>query len=204
MNQTSRIAAVVLAAGGSTRFGSPKQLIVHNGEALVRRAARCAVEAGADSVFVVVGSDADRVTRELHGIERVTTVMNPHWSQGLASSLSIGLREVLERADADGVLILLVDQPTVDATALARLIDAFGPDRRIVASSYDEVIGVPALFGIEYAEELSALTGDKGAGDWLRQRITDVTAIPLEVAKADIDTPADLAKLKARQQTFRS
>lgn len=204
MAQTRRVAAVVLAAGASSRFGSPKQLIQQDGETLVRRAALVACEAGANPVIVVLGSDADLIARELEGIQSATTIVNRDWSTGLASSLATGLRAVAARGDCEGVLVTLADQPLIDAPALKQLIDAFDSDHRIIASSYDNVIGVPAVFGVEYIDDLTRLSGDTGAGKWLRRRHREVTRIPLDVGALDIDTAADLAKLEADEQSFPS
>jgi molybdenum cofactor cytidylyltransferase len=177
-------------------------LILHQGEPLVRRAARVASEAGANPVIVVLGSDADLIARELQGIPPVTTILNREWSTGLASSLGTGLRAVAERGDCDGVLVTLADQPLINAAALKQLIDAFDSKRRITASSYQDVSGVPAVFGVEYIDELTRLSGDAGAGEWLRRRSGEVTRIPLDAGSLDIDTVADLAKLESDEQSF--
>jgi len=176
-------------------MGFPKQLIVHEGEPLVRRIAKAVVEAGADPVVVVLGANADMVASALSGLERVRTVVNHEWSTGLASSLVAGLAAVLEDNSCDGVLVTLADQPLVDAAALSRLISAFNGERRIVASSYDDTMGVPALFAREHIADLMRLTGDAGAGSWLRSRPSDVTCVPLDVAAVDIDTVSDAAHL---------
>jgi molybdenum cofactor cytidylyltransferase len=189
-----RIGAVVLAAGASTRLGYPKQLIVHEGEPLVRRIAMAAIEIGASPVVVVLGANVGLIARVLSDLA-VTTVVNRDWSKGLASSLEIGLSTVFEDASCDGVLVTLADQPLVDAAALRRLIAAFDEQRRIVASAYDDTIGVPAVFAREHVGELMRLTGDAGAGSWLRSRRNDVTCIPLGLAALDIDTSSDAARL---------
>jgi CTP:molybdopterin cytidylyltransferase MocA len=186
----------VLAAGGSTRLGHLKQLVVHEGEPLVRRAARAAVEVGAHPVVVVVGADAERVAPALSGVERATIVVRPGWRDGLASSLAAGLRAVTAIAPCDAVLVTVADQPLVDAAALARLLAAFGGERRIVAAAYGGTVGVPALFGAEHLDALARLTGDSGAGAWLRRRLADVTRVPLDVGALDVDTAADVERLR--------
>lgn len=190
-----RIAAVVLAAGASTRFGSPKQLADWDGEPLVRRAAQAAIDAGADPVFVVLGADAERVAPALDGMRNVRCLTNPGWKSGLASSLAAGMRAVLGEAVCDATLVSLADQPLVDGAALASLVAEFGNGHRLVASSYSGVIGVPALFGREFFEELITLTGDAGAGGWLRARLQMVTVVSLKNAALDIDTRSDKALL---------
>ena len=129
------------------------------------------------------------------GIPEVRCLSNPNWESGLASSLAVGMRAVLGTR-CEAALVTLADQPFVDAGALASLIAEFDNGHRLVASSYDGVIGVPALFGREFLEELTMLTGDSGAGAWLRARAESVTKVPLERAALDIDRPADTALLR--------
>lgn len=190
------IAAVILAAGGAARFGSAKQLVERNGEALVRRAARAALDAGANPIFIVVGAAEKSVDAAVDGIPDVRCLSNPNWKSGLASSLAVGMRAVLGTTRCEAALVTLADQPFVDGEALASLIAEFDNGHRLVASLYDGVIGAPALFGREFLEELTKLTGDFGAGAWLRARAESVTKVPLERAALDIDSPADTALLR--------
>ena len=161
----------------------------------MRRIAKATIEAGANPVVVVLGADAEMIAPALSGLASVRTVVNREWSKGLASSLAAGLSALLEDDTVDAVLVTLADQPLVDAAALTRLISAFGGERRIVASSYDDTMGVPALFAREHFADLMRLTGDAGAGSWLRSRPSEVTSVPLDVAATDIDTVLDVAHL---------
>lgn len=196
-NAPLRFGAVVLAAGASTRMGSPKQLIVHEGEPMVRRAAIAAADADTDPVIVVLGANAELVAPSLSGLTPpVMTVVNANWEDGLASSLFTGLRVLEDTTPYDAVLVTLADQPFVDEAALKRLVAAFDDKHRIIASAYNDVIGVPAVFGREYVAELMQLEGDSGAGQWLRGRLGEVTTIPLEAGGIDIDTPADASRFR--------
>jgi CTP:molybdopterin cytidylyltransferase MocA len=194
-----RIAAIILAAGASTRLGQPKQLVEYEGEPLVQRAAIAARHAGAAPVLVVLGSNADRISPVLERLPDVRTIHNANWESGLSSSLSTGLAVLTEYPEIDGAMIVLADQPLVDAAALRSLVEAFGGSR-VVASSYADTIGAPAIIGHEYFEELSQLEGDRGAGAWLRSRKVEVTVIPLTSPALDIDTSDDLDKLKTIDQ----
>jgi len=189
-----RIAAVVLAAGASTRLGHPKQLLLHDGEPLVRRAARAALEGGAEPVVVVLGAHAELVRRALDGLP-VSAVVNDAWETGMASSIRVGTQAALD-AGCDAVLVTLADQPLVDAAALRRLVAAFPGRHGVVASTYGDALGVPALFAREHAASLLLhLTGDAGAGGWLRARGHAVTRVAMDEARLDVDTASDVARL---------
>ena len=134
MTDKKKIAAIILAAGGSTRLGEPKQLIEIGGIPLVRRAAMAAIEAGASPIVVVLGAENHQIIPALEGLPDVRIALNSRWETGLASSLAAGLSALGDHPEIDGALIVLADQPFVDAHALKTLVDAFGTDR-IVASS---------------------------------------------------------------------
>lgn len=190
-----RFGAVVLAAGGSARFGSPKQLLVYNGEPLITRAAKAAREAGAEEVVVVLGADAAEVAPAVSGFAHIRTIVNDRWASGLGSSIAAGVTAVFDGARYDAVLLTLADQPLVDARALKQLLDAFGSESRIVASAYNNTIGVPALFAAEHVPALLRLSGDQGAGRWLRDRANDVTTVTMDTAAVDIDSQSDASRL---------
>jgi molybdenum cofactor cytidylyltransferase len=198
----TRVAAVVLAAGASTRLGVPKQLIEFRGRSLVRGAALAASEAGASMVIVVLGAAAPSIAQSLGGLPRVTTISNDQWRDGLASSLATGIREAL-RLDArcDGVLITTADQPLINSESLRRVLSALDAHTRLVAAEYSGTIGVPAAIGREHLDALLLLEGDAGAGRWLRGMGDAVRRIPLPEAALDIDTADDLALLATLRDT---
>lgn len=179
-------------------MGHPKQLILHEGQPLVARATAAAGEAGADPVIVVLGAHAAEIQAALAGYTGLRVVVNAAWETGLASSLATGLRAAMEKDSWEGVLVTLADQPLIDAAILRRLLAAFQAGARLVASGYQGVPGVPALFGREHVPELLTLTGDAGAGPWLRKRLPDLMIIPLDAVLLDLDTPADAARLARR------
>ena len=162
---------------------------------MVRRAAIAAADADTDPVIVVLGANADLIAPSLFGLTPpITTVVNPNWEQGLASSLVTGLRVLEDTTPYDAVLVTLADQPFVDAAALKRLVAAFDDKHRIVASAYNDIIGVPAVFAREHVADLMQLEGDSGAGQWLRRRSGDVTSHPLDAGGIDIDTATDATR----------
>ena len=197
MNSRGRnLAALVLAAGASTRLGHPKQLVRYHGEFLVERAVRLAREAGADPVFVVLGANYSPIYEILSTVEpRVRVLLNQAWAGGMGNSLALGAAAA-ERDGADDLLVLTCDQVLVTAEHLRLLVKTSCRDH-VVASEYAGHRGVPALFPAFSFHALQALRGDFGARDLLGQE--DVLAVPLPGGDIDIDTPQDLRDLQERE-----
>jgi molybdenum cofactor cytidylyltransferase len=190
------VAAVVLAAGGSTRFGKPKQFALFEGETFIRRVVAAAIEAGCAPVVVVTGDDSAQITSELTRFT-VTIAMNPHWQSGLGSSIVVGIRHAMNLApDVDAVALLTCDQPFVTAAVLTRLIQLrLTSGKPIVASAYAETIGIPALFDRSCFPDLLRLKGDSGAKGIILARPQDVMSFDFPAGEIDIDTAADYEKL---------
>lgn len=184
-----KTAAIVLAAGRSARLGTPKQLVELDGEPLVRRSARLALEAGCSPVVLVEG--ATSLETALAGLD-VERVPCPEWAAGPGASLARGASAVGARASR--VVVLLVDQYRVDREDLAALLAAPG---EVAAASYGDSLGVPARFGADFLEVLTGLAKDRGAKPWLLANRPRVTAVPMPHAAIDLDTPADLAQAGA-------
>lgn len=185
------VAAVLLAAGTSSRMGRPKQLILVRGEPLVRHAARAALAAGFDPVLVVTGAHGEAVAAALDGLP-VTLVANPDFASGQASSMAAGIRALPDTAEA--LALVLVDQPDLGAADLGVLRDAWqrwpGP---AVVPLYAGERGSPVVFGRETFPELLAVTGDRG-GRGVLERLDGVgfLAMPNPAAGRDVDLPGDL------------
>src|SRR6478736_7183112 len=105
------VAAIIVAAGASTRLGQPKQLVLVDGEPLLQRAVRCAQEAGASPVFVVLGADRELI-RNAIDFGAASIVVNEDWEEGLACSIRVGVQAA---AGSAGVLLMTCDQPRVTA-----------------------------------------------------------------------------------------
>jgi molybdenum cofactor cytidylyltransferase len=193
------IGAVILAAGGSSRLGQPKQLLMFRGESLVRRAVRAGVEAHCTPVVVVVGEGGNTIRDELRDTSAVI-VENPEWERGLGTSIHRGIEHLIESARAVGAVVLLAgDQPFVDASTIAALVAEQGK-APIVASSYADTLGVPALFDRSCFEDLLALPDDSGAKSLIAARPNEVAAVSFEKGAIDIDTPSDFQRLLAESE----
>lgn len=190
----SGVAAVVLAAGGSTRMGRPKPLLPFRGTTLLRRAIAAAGDGGCDPVVVVVGADADALDAHLAGLA-VRVVRNADWAAGPGTSVAAGVGAV---GDADAAVVLLCDQPFVDAGHVRRLVDEHrATGLPMVASAYLGTVGVPALFDRSCFPELLALAPGGGAKALLARNPARTAVVPFPAGATDIDTPNDYARLGA-------
>ncbi|HWX82684.1 MAG TPA: molybdopterin-binding/glycosyltransferase family 2 protein [Xanthobacteraceae bacterium] len=188
------VAAVILAAGRSTRMGGPNKLLAElNGNKLVRIATEQALASKASEVVVVTGHQAELVEKALAGL-KVKFVRNPDFAGGLASSVKAGIAAVPD--NADGAVICLGDMPLIDAHLIDRLIEAFAPDRGnlIVVPVADGRRGNPVLWSRRFFKELMTLDGDIGARHLIAKHAEAVAEVPIEGQSAflDIDTPQAL------------
>ncbi|MCP3141444.1 nucleotidyltransferase family protein [Pyxidicoccus xibeiensis] len=191
------VGVVLLAAGGSSRLGRPKQLVVHQGQTLVRRAAEAALSVDGGPVVVVLGAQHEAVGAELAGLA-VRTVVHADWAAGPGGSLRAGLRALTsdETGDVEAVVVLLCDQLRVDAAHLRALVATWRHTGcAVVASAYDGARGVPALFSRTVFAELEALQPEQGARGVIARDASRVAEVPLPGGDEDVDTAADLARL---------
>jgi molybdenum cofactor cytidylyltransferase len=191
--QPLRLGALILAAGGSSRMGGPKQLLEIGGRPLVARAVDAALEAKARPVVVVLGPDSGRVLAPIAD-RGIVAVHNPDWATGLSSSIRVGLAALLAAGPfLDAVLVAPCDQPALSAEVILRLAAAHRSGGRIAAARYGGRNGAPAIFGREHFGALAGLSGDEGARRLLNADPATVSAVELPELGADIDTPEDYA-----------
>jgi molybdenum cofactor cytidylyltransferase len=189
----STLHTVVLAAGASTRFGSPKQLVRYNGQTLLQRVLGVANELSAAAVTVVLGANAAEIVATLPA-SRASVLINRDWREGIASSLRTAVRSL--PGACDGLLVMLADQPLIATAALTRLISTWRRQpRQIVASRYSGATGVPVIFPRWCFEQLAELRGDQGARALITRHSDHVVALALPEAAIDIDQPEDLLGL---------
>lgn len=198
MRAPLRIAGLVLAAGGSRRFGAPKQLAQLGGVPLLEHALRAiAAVPAVDPVLLALGAHADaiRAAVDLHGAEPLVV---PGWAEGQAASLRAGVAALARRPDVDAVLVTLGDQPHVDAAAIARVVAAWDGTAPAVRATFGGRPGHPVLLARALYPAVAALRGDVGARELLRAAGVVEVACDASVV-LDVDTPADLATLRARE-----
>ncbi|HZD53670.1 MAG TPA: nucleotidyltransferase family protein [Woeseiaceae bacterium] len=189
-----KLFALVLAAGGGSRFGGQKLLQPYRGTPLVRRAVRLAESlCGAESVLVT-GSRWRAVFETCAPLEGFL-VRNDDWESGLGSSITAGVGCI--RRAAGAALVILADQPLITQDHLGALVARWnGSTERIVATAFADVIGPPALFPAAYFGALMQLQGDRGARPVLAAFAEYAETITFEPAGVDIDQPEDLARLR--------
>ena len=185
------VAAIVLAAGASRRFGSQKLLAPLHGKPIVRWAVENVLAARPDEVIVVLGREGDAVREALSGLA-VRFVVNDRWAEGMSASLSAGISALPVGTDA--ALIALGDQPGVDASVMAGLINAQTEGGRpIVAPSYRGERGNPVIFGMEIFPELLEVQGDRGARDVIARDPSRVMLVDYDrQSPVDVDTEGEL------------
>lgn len=200
----SKIGAIVLAAGGSSRFGRPKQLIEFEGKTLLRRVIEAGYDADCSTVIVVTGSNEIQARRELQST-RATVVHNENWQSGIASSIRAGVQHLIDQApDIEAAVLMACDQPFVTACTIRDLVAMRRrTNQAIVASSYANTLGVPALFDRSCFGELLELDGDSGAKSVIVRDRGRVAEFPFPDGKIDIDTVEDWQRLKKSESNNR-
>jgi molybdenum cofactor cytidylyltransferase len=178
------IAAIVLAAGSSSRLGEPKQLVRLGGENLLERAVRVAREVGCGAVIVVLGASAE-VIRSRCSLGDARVLVNEGWEEGMASSIRLGVGAL---SGVDGCVLMTCDQPAVTMEHLSLLMTA----NEVRASRYAGRNGIPAFFPAAEFGDLMELRGDKGA----RELLAGVGFVELERGELDVDTWEDLVKVR--------
>ena len=189
-------AAVVLAAGGSTRLGRPKQLLTRDGETLVHRAARLALASGASRVLVVVGAYADDIGAAVSDLP-VARLVNARWSEGLAGSVRVAADSLASHTHA--TLLLTCDQPALDIAHLQALLEG---SRRApsgcAATRFGDRVGIPAVVAPAMLRAARTGQGDRGLREVLNAAGAGVIARDAPDLGIDIDTPDDVATAISR------
>ncbi|MEC4814280.1 MAG: nucleotidyltransferase family protein [Scytonema sp. PMC 1069.18] len=183
------IGLILLAAGASTRMGTPKQLLQYQQQSLLRHMVEVAVASVCNPIVVVLGAYADRIRPEAE-LYNVRIVENHRWSEGMGTSIRCGMEALHD--DVEAVVLMLCDQPFVSTQIINQLVNVFqATDRQIVASEYGGVQGVPALFKHNLFAQLLTLNGAAGARQVIKQNAGKVFGLPFPEGIFDLDTYND-------------
>jgi CTP:molybdopterin cytidylyltransferase MocA len=190
----SEVSAIVLAAGGGSRFGGGKLLAKLGGRPIIETVLHNLREAPVDEIIVVVGADAQRLRGvcEAYGVR---IVANEEWERGQSTSVLAGLRA----CGGEAAVVLLGDQPFIGAEPVERLVSAFSEGAKVAVATYGGKRRNPVLFSREVWPLLEAeLAGDEGARSVLRRHPELVVEVPCEEVgdPADVDTREDLRRLQ--------
>jgi molybdenum cofactor cytidylyltransferase len=193
------ISAIVLAAGLSTRMGKPKLLLRVEGEPILGKVLAVLRHSRVDEVVVVLGADARR-TRKAVRFESERIVVNPKYSEGMSSSLRLGLRKV--SPDADAALVVLGDQPYLSSSTVDRIIEEYlAKNPPVVVPVYGGTRGNPVLFARAVFADVMRISGDVGAKSVVDKYRDRVLEVPVRDAGIlfDVDTPSDYQRASSRQ-----
>jgi len=174
-------------------LGQPKQNLVFNGQTLLQRAVRSGQESKCGPIIVVLGANSDKIKP----IAETTTLYNKDWKEGMASSIRTAINEINNDHSVDKAIIMLCDQPFVNATLLnALIVQQIETGKPIVACNYSGITGVPALFARSLFADLLQLQGHEGAKKILNAHANEVATIQFEKGSIDIDTPDDYEQFR--------
>jgi molybdenum cofactor cytidylyltransferase len=194
------IAAIVLAAGVSSRMGRAKQTLLLSGKPMLEMVLDAYRRAGVDMIVVVLGAHAAQI-RKMVNLNKETVVLNRLFRNGMSGSLRLGLRAA--EKDADAVIVALGDQPFLSPATIRSMIEAHsGSKAPVVVPVYHGVRGNPVLFDRSVFPELMRIRGDKGAKSVVERHRGSLREVPVEDrgVLVDIDTPSDYSKATAPQK----
>ncbi|MFY7839930.1 MAG: nucleotidyltransferase family protein [Lacibacter sp.] len=196
-NEQTHIVVIVLAAGASSRLGTPKQLLAYSGTTLLQHSIEAAQASDAETVLVVLGANANTIKHELKDTT-ANLVVNTDWKDGMASSIRCGLQTLVKlNSNIEAVILMVADQPFVTAALINSLMDVNRKEQHsIVASEYGTTFGTPVLFAKRFFPELIELTGDVGAKGLVKKYMNEAAFVSFPEGDVDIDTAEDYKKLK--------
>ena len=188
---------IILAAGESSRLGNIKQLLPFNGRTLLQHVIDEATKAGAQPIVVITGANATRVSASINDDSKINILVNENWQKGISSGIVAGVQEMVSLNNTiKKIIIAVCDQPFVTSALFEQLDQMQNKSGKpIVASTYADTVGTPALFSIEFFNQLLSLKGDEGAKKILKNNINDVATVDFPKGEIDIDTQKDYQNL---------
>jgi molybdenum cofactor cytidylyltransferase len=198
MNNTG---IIILAAGGSSRFGNIKQLLPFNGKTLLQHVIDEATKAGVKPIVVITGANATKVSASIAN-SKVNILVNENWQEGMASGIVAGVHSIVSLNESiKKIIIAVCDQPFVTSALFEQLDQMQNKSgKSIVACTYADTIGTPALFATKYFDQLLSLKGDEGAKKILKSNSEDVATVDFPKGEIDIDTQKDYENLVDEQK----
>lgn len=195
---SSNIGLIILAAGASTRMGTPKQLLPYRGRSFVCHITEVAIASVCQPIAVVLGANAERIKPEVSELP-VQIVENQQWAEGMSASIRVGIEALVAvNQNLEAVVIALCDQPFVSSQTLGQIVEAYRfTGQPIIASEYSGTLGVPVLFSRTLFSELIALKSTEGAKQLIIKHIHEVFSVPFPEGAIDIDTPKDYEQFQA-------
>ncbi|WP_420601715.1 nucleotidyltransferase family protein [Flagellimonas sp.] len=194
------ISILILAAGASTRMkGDIKQLLPWGATTLLENAVSQAKKVS-DDVFVVLGANAQRILDSTS--MGVDIIQNHEWESGMGSSISCGVKHIIHKEEPKAILIMLADQPLIDAAFLLELIKGFNHNQgkvKITATAYENGAGVPAIFDNSLFQELLDLQADFGARKVIKRHRLSTNLIIPDGKEIDIDTTDKYTQISGKQ-----
>lgn len=183
---------MILAAGASIRFGSPKQLAKISGKLMLQHVIDHCSAVPKTDLFLVLGANQQVIEPQL-ALSGVEVIPNPEWREGVASSIRIATRKIENSYGA--ILFIAGDQPLVRTEQLQQLVISWrNSNSSICAADYENTLGIPALFPVSCYQSLLNLTGDNGAKSLIAEQENRVCRVAMPEAAIDIDYPDDLPR----------
>jgi molybdenum cofactor cytidylyltransferase len=197
--RTDRIATIILAAGASSRLGTSKQLLIIDNDNLLTRTIKTSLTSEVIKTIVVLGAYAEMHRNAIDKLP-VDIIINEGWQSGMGSSIKAGVQHALKSIrDADGVIIVLCDQPMLTANHINTLLETHRQTgKTIIASRYGSSNGVPALFQKSHFNSLINLDGKEGAKKIIQMHSSDTMTVDFPGGEFDIDTQEDYKRFLNR------
>ena len=184
--------AILLAAGSSTRLGRPKQLLKFEEQTLLERSISSILKSQIDEFVIVLGGNAQEIQAQVD-LSNFSLIVNHDWELGMSCSMKLGLTYLISKYAIDQVVIILCDQPFVNEWLINEIITK--KENGIVACSYGDTVGVPALFDSKHFGELLTLQNKEGAKKIILRHLHQCDLIKFDLGSIDIDTEDDYQNL---------
>ena len=194
MNQ-KKIVALILAAGESSRFGQPKQILPFRGTSLLNHIKKHLSLYFVDKTFIVLGAYRNEIMKKCH-LKTSEVIEFEQWKEGMGSSLSYACSKIFMQKDYDGILITLSNIPFVEKSDYGKMMDLFKGEEDILATKATNSLGVPDIFGKRYFNELLQIKGKKGAKPLIYKYLDKVKVYNNERAAFDIDSKEDFRNME--------